>query len=59
MGICVPNFRSVSFFVWPGDVTYINKYTNTKNYTNIPLNLRISSTGCSPDVDFENTHIYK
>ena len=21
----VPNFRSVSFFVWPGDVTQINK----------------------------------
>ena len=26
MGICVPNFRSVSFFVWLGDMTQINKY---------------------------------
>ena len=32
MGVCVPNFRSVSFFVWPGDVTHINKYTNTQIY---------------------------
>ena len=28
MGVCVPNFRSVSFFVWPEDVTHIHKYTN-------------------------------
>ena len=47
MGVCVPNFRSVSFFVWPGDVTNINAYTN------IRVNLRISSTGCSPHVDFD------
>ena len=29
MGVCVPNFRSVSFFVWPGDMTQIHKYTHT------------------------------
>ena len=29
MGVCVPNFRSVSFFAWPGGVTQINTYTNT------------------------------
>ena len=36
MGVCVLNYRSVSFFVWPGSVTqihtYINKYTNTHIY---------------------------
>ena len=47
MGVCVPNFRSVSFFVWPGDMTHINTYTN------IRVNLRISSTGCSPHADFD------
>ena len=26
MGVCVPNFSSVSFFVWPGGVTQLNKY---------------------------------
>ena len=41
----MPNFRSVSFFVWPGDVTHIN--------TQIKVNLGISSTGCSPHVDFD------
>ena len=47
MGVYVVNFRSVSFFVWPGDVTHINTYTN------IRVNLGISSTGCSPHVDFD------
>ena len=28
MGVCVPNFRSVPFLVWPGDVTHIKTYTN-------------------------------
>ena len=51
MGVCVPNFRSVSFFVRPGDVTHINTHLHT--YTNIRVNLRISSTGCSPQVDFD------
>ena len=32
MRVCVPNIRSVSFFVWPGDVTEINTYTNTQIY---------------------------
>ena len=41
MGVYVPNFRSVSFFVWSGDVTQINKYIH--KYTHI----------CSPHVDFE------
>ena len=50
MGVCVPNFRSVSFFVRPGAVTQIRKLINTL----IHVNLRISSTGCSPHVDFEN-----
>ena len=38
MGVCVLNFRSVSFFVWPGDVTQINKYINT--YTNAQSEIR-------------------
>ena len=33
MGVCVPNFRSVSFFVWPGDVTHINKQIHKHTYT--------------------------
>ena len=28
MGVRVPKFRSVSFFVWQGDVTQLNTYTN-------------------------------
>ena len=51
MGVCVPNVRSVSFFVWPGGVTQINTYIN--KYTHIQVKLGISSTGCSPHVDFE------
>ena len=48
MGVCLPNFRSVLLFVWPGDtITQINKYTHTQ------VKLRISSTGCSPNVDFD------
>ena len=54
MGVCVPNFRSVSFSVWPGDVIHMDKYIHT--YTNIGVNLRISSTGCSPHVDFDNNN---
>ena len=46
MGVCVPNFRSVSFFVWSGGVTQINTYTYTSEIRNI-------STGCSPHVDFD------
>ena len=44
MRVCVPNFRSVSFFVWPGGVTEIHKYIHA---------LGISSTGGSPHVDFD------
>ena len=33
---------------------HINTYIHT--YTNIRVNLRISSTGCSPHVDFENVY---
>ena len=43
-GVCVPNFRSVQFFVWPGGV--LHPYTSEN---------RICSTGCSPPVDFDNT----
>ena len=25
LGVCVPNFRSVSFFVWPGGVAQLHK----------------------------------
>ena len=33
MGVCVPNFRSVSLLVWPGGVTQINKTTNKYIHT--------------------------
>ena len=43
MGVCVPNLWSVSFFVWPGDVTqtknYINWYIHT--YTSEFKNIRL------------------
>ena len=42
--MCVLNFRSVSIFVWPGGLTQIN--TQVK--------LGISSTGCSPYLDFDD-----
>ena len=51
MGVCVPNFRSVTFFVWPGDVTHIN--TKINKYTHIQVKLEISPTGCSLHVDFD------
>ena len=37
----VPNFRSVSLLVWPGDVTQTNTYIH--KHTHIQVNLRISS----------------
>ena len=52
MGVCVQNFSSVSFFVWPGHVTQLN--TQTHKYTHIQVKLGISSTGCSPHDDFDN-----
>ena len=53
MGVCVPNFRAVSFFAWPGGVTQINTYTN------IQVKFGISSTGCSPHVDFDYLNYQK
>ena len=41
-------FQVFIIFRLPGDVTHINKYTN------IRVNLRISSTGWSPHVDFDS-----
>ena len=38
-GVCAPNFRSVSFFVWPGGATHINTYTH------ILVKKGVSSTG--------------
>ena len=57
MGVYVPNFRNVSFFVWSGLVTQTNKYMS--EYTHIQVKLGISSNGCSPHVDFENIWKYK
>ena len=53
MGVCLPNFRTVSFFVWPGDVTHILKYTHTHTHT-YTSELNNILGGCSPHVDFEN-----
>ena len=47
----MPNFGSVSFFVWPGGVTQINKKIH--KYTRIQVSLGISSTDCLPHVDFD------
>ena len=35
MGVCVPNFRSISFLVWPGGVTQIHTHTWTYIRPNI------------------------
>ena len=45
--VCVPNFRSVSFFVWPGGPVQTDKPTY------LQVKIGISSTGCSPHVDFD------
>ena len=52
MGVCVPNLRSISFFVSPEGVTQGNKETYT--LTHIQVKLGISSTGCLPHADFES-----
>ena len=46
----------VSFFVWPGDVSHIKKYI--QKYTDIQVKIEIISSGCLPDVDFENGHFF-
>ena len=48
-GSCVPNFRSVSFFV-VGKRRSTN--TQTPRPTYLQVKIVISSTGCSPPVDF-------
>ena len=58
MGVCVPNFRSVSFFVWPGDMTHINKKINTYTHTYTSEFKNILG-GCSPHVDFDRVGIVK
>ena len=49
-GVCVPNFRSVSFFVVPK-----RRRTDRQNHKPTYLQVKIgrSSTGCSPHVDFD------
>ena len=47
--VCVPNSRSVLYFVWPGIVTQITTYTHMQE------KLGISSTSCSPHVDFDQS----
>ena len=44
MRVCVPNFRSVSFFVWPAGVTQINTkiHTYTSEIRNILARLLAS-----------------
>ena len=46
-GVYVLNYRSISFFVWSGGLVQINKPT-------YPVKIKISSTGCSLHVDFDN-----
>ena len=48
-GMCVPTFRSVSFSVRPGGPV------QTDGPTHLQGIIGISSTGCSPHVDFDNT----
>ena len=56
MGVCVPNFRSVSFFVWPGDPVKTDKPTDRPTYVQVKIG--ISSNGCSPHVDFDKMKGY-
>ena len=48
-GVCVPNFQSVSFFRCGQKAPYRN---NRRTY--LQVKIEISSTGCSPHVDFDN-----
>ena len=62
MGVCVANFRSVAFFVWPAGVTQILEYYSMHKYINeyikhVLVKIGISSTSCSPHVDFDNLMI--
>ena len=43
-GVCVPNFRSVSYFVWPGGVTHKRIPTYTSENRNI-LDRLLASRG--------------
>ena len=52
----MPKFRSVRFFVRPGGVTQI--YIKIHTYTHIQVKLGISTTGCSPYVDFDYRILY-
>ena len=45
--VCVPNFRSLSFSVWPGAPIQIDRPTY------LQAKIEISLTGCSPHVDFD------
>ena len=49
MGVCVPDFRYICL------AFRLARSRDTHKYTRIQGKLEISSTGCSPHVDFENT----
>ena len=49
MGVCVPDFRYICL------AFRLARSRETHKYTRIQGKLEISSTGCSPHVDFENT----
>ena len=61
----MPNFRSVSFFVWPRDVTHINKYLHKyksefKNILDQSLasrGFRLKKTGVSLHLQIKNKTI--
>ena len=48
--MCIPNFRSILFFVWPGNKTQEDRQAN------IRANIGISSTDCAPHVDLGRIH---
>ena len=56
MGVCVPNLRSVSFFVWQGCMTHTHTRTHTEICTSENRN---TPTACSPSVDFEKKNLIK
>ena len=54
--MCVPNFRSLTFFVWSRSLIQTHKQTN--KYTDIRLNIGITNT-CARHVDSKKLIIHK
>ena len=57
MGVCVPNFRSVSFFVWPGGVTQLHTHMYIQVNLGISYDRLLASRGFWHLVNLEFSNI--